>query len=49
LARIVDAMLSVQDELADADDVQWSRILAEACRQEKRSARSQRPMLAAAC
>jgi hypothetical protein len=49
LARIVDAMLSVQDELAEADDAQWTRILVDACRQEKRSARPQRPVLAAAC
>jgi hypothetical protein len=37
LSRIVDAMLAVQDELEDADDGQWSRILVDACRQEKRS------------
>jgi hypothetical protein len=49
LAHIVDAMLSVQDELAGADDAQWSRILVDACRQEQRSTRPRRPALAAAC
>jgi hypothetical protein len=41
LSRIVDAMLAVQDELEDADDGEWSRILVDACRQEKRTGRQQ--------
>ena len=49
LARVVDAMLSVQDELVDADDAEWTRILVDACRHEKRATRPRRPVLAAAC
>ena len=38
LSRIVEAMLSVESDLQDAADDEWSQILAEACRQQKRSA-----------
>jgi hypothetical protein len=49
LARIVDAMLSAQDELEDADGAEWSRILVDACQRKKRSARQRRMPMAAAC
>jgi len=49
LARIVEAMLSVQDELEEADGAEWSQILVDACRRKKRSARQRRMQMAAAC
>ncbi|MCL4206299.1 MAG: hypothetical protein KJ000_27770 [Pirellulaceae bacterium] len=49
LARIVETMLSVQDELEEADGAEWSQILVDACQRKKRSARQRRMQMAAAC
>lgn len=46
LERIVDAMLGVQDDLQQADDAQWSRILREACQREKAGGQTNTPDLA---
>ncbi len=43
LERIVDAMLDVQDELKQADDDRWSRILRDACQREKAGRSTERP------
>lgn len=46
LERIVDAMLDVQDDLRQADDDHWSRILKEACQREKADLPTERHSLA---
>ena len=49
LARIVDAMLAAQDELEYASPDQWSQILVDSCRRQKRPSRRRRVTMAAAC
>lgn len=48
LSRIVDAMLTVQTDLASASGEQWSHILLDSCREQKRSS-SHRRLAASSC
>ena len=49
LERIVDAMLASQDELRDTGGERWSRILRDACREQKWQDQDEPSELLAVC
>jgi hypothetical protein len=49
LARFVDALLDARDELQEARGEEWSRILRDSVRRQKRRRHADRYALAATC